>query len=96
MQAGCRKLVVVVFNDSAMAMIEVKQRRRQLAPRGMAYSPTDFATVARGYGCAGIRVDDPGQLDAAMRAAFAMDRPVVVDVAIDRHAYHAVLRALRG
>ena len=95
-QAGCRKLVVVVFNDSAMAMIEVKQRRRQLPPRGMAYSPTDFATVARGYGCAGIRVDEPGQLDAAMRAAFAMERPVVVDVAIDRHAYHAVLRALRG
>ena len=31
-QAGCRKLVTIVFNDATMAMIEVKQRRRQLPP----------------------------------------------------------------
>jgi len=95
-QAGCRKLVVVVFNDAAMSMIEVKQRRRQLPLRGMDYSPADFAAVARGFGCAGIRVEAPDQLETAMREAFAADRPVVVDVAIDREAYHGVLRALRG
>lgn len=95
-QAGCRNLVVVVFNDAAMSMIEVKQRRRQLPPRGMDYAPADFATVARGFGCAGIRVETPDQLAAAMRDAFRAERPVVVDVAIDREAYHAVLRALRG
>jgi acetolactate synthase-1/2/3 large subunit len=95
-QAGCRKLVVVVFNDAAMSMIEVKQRRRQLPPRGMDYAPADFAAVARGFGCAGIRVEAPDQLAAAMRDAFRADRPVVVDVAVDREAYHAVLRALRG
>lgn len=95
-QAGCRNLVVVVFNDAAMSMIEVKQRRRQLPPRGMDYAPADFATVARGFGCAGIRVETPDQLPAAMRDAFRSERPVVVDVAVDREAYHAVLRALRG
>lgn len=95
-QAGCRNLVVVVFNDAAMSMIEVKQRRRQLPLRGMDYAPTDFATVARGFGCAGLRVEAPEQLAAAMREAFSADRPVVVDVAIDREAYHSVLRALRG
>lgn len=95
-QAGCRKLVVVVFNDSSMSMIEVKQRRRQLPLRGMAYSPTDFAAVARGFGCNGIRVETAAQLEGAIRDAFAAERPVVVDVAIDREAYHGVLRALRG
>lgn len=95
-QAGCRNLVVVVFNDAAMSMIEVKQRRRQLPLRGMDYSPADFAAVARGFGCAGIRVEAPDQLAPAMREAFRADRPVVVDVAIDREAYHGVLRALRG
>lgn len=95
-QAGCRNLVVVVFNDAAMSMIEVKQRRRQLPLRGMDYAPTDFAAIARGFGCAGIRVEAPEQLAAAMREAFSADRPVVVDVAIDREAYHSVLRALRG
>jgi acetolactate synthase-1/2/3 large subunit len=95
-QAGCRKLVVVVFNDAAMSMIEVKQRRRQLPLRGMDYAPTDFAAVARGFGCDGIRVEAPDQLAAVMQQAFRAERPVVVDVAIDREAYHGVLRALRG
>jgi acetolactate synthase-1/2/3 large subunit len=95
-QAGCRNLVVVVFNDAAMSMIEVKQRRRQLPLRGMDYSPADFAAVARGFGCAGIRVETPDQLAPAMQEAFRSERPVVVDVAIDREAYHGVLRALRG
>lgn len=95
-QAGCRNLVVVVFNDAAMSMIEVKQRRRQLPLRGMDYAPADFATVARGFGCAGIRVEAPEQLAPAMQEAFRIERPVVVDVAIDREAYHTVLRALRG
>ena len=95
-QAGCRNLVVVVFNDSSMSMIEVKQRRRQLPPRGMDYAPTDFATVARGFGCMGIRVEVPGELPGALQKAFSSERPVVVDVAVDRHAYHPMLRALRG
>jgi acetolactate synthase-1/2/3 large subunit len=95
-QAGCRNLVVVVFNDSSMSMIEAKQRRRQLPPRGMNYGHTDFATVARGFDCMGIRVEVPGELPGALQKAFSSERPVVVDVAVDRHAYHPMLRALRG
>ena len=95
-QAGCCNLVVVVLNDSSMSMIEVKQRRRQLPPRGMDYVPTDFAAVARGFGCTGIRVEVPGELAGALRKAFSSERPVVVDVAVDRHGYDAMLRALRG
>jgi acetolactate synthase I/II/III large subunit len=95
-QAGCRNLVVVVFNDSSMSMIEVKQRRRQLPPRGMDYTPTDFAKVACGFGCMGTRVEAPGGLAGALQEAFSSERPVVVDVAVDRHAYRAMLPALRG
>lgn len=95
-QAGCRNLVVVVFNDAAMSMIEVKQRRRQLPLRGMDYAPADFAAVAHGFGCAGIRVETADELAPAMREAFGAGRPVLMDVAIDREAYHSVLRALRG
>ena len=95
-QAGCRKLVTIVFNDATMAMIEVKQRRRQLPPRGMGYGATDFATVARGFGCIGLRADRPEELPGVLREAFASECPVVVDVAIDREAYATMLPALRG
>jgi acetolactate synthase-1/2/3 large subunit len=95
-QAGCRKLVTIVFNDATMAMIEVKQRRRQLPPRGMGYGATDFAAVARGFGCIGLRADRPEELPGVLREAFASECPVVVDVAIDREAYATMLPALRG
>jgi acetolactate synthase I/II/III large subunit len=95
-QAACRNLVVVVLNDSSMSMIEAKQRRRQLPPRGMEYVRTDFSTVARGFGGAGIRVERPDELAGALQEAFSSERPVVVDVAVDRHGYDAMLRALRG
>lgn len=43
----------------------------------------DFAGVARALGCDGFRVDDHDQLAAALDAAFASDRPSVVDIVTD-------------
>jgi acetolactate synthase-1/2/3 large subunit len=94
-QLGCR-LTVVVFNDSAITMIGLKQRSRQLAPVGMDYSPTDFAMVARGFGCAGFRAEDPAQLDASLKEAFASAGPSLVDAVVDPAAYQSQLRSLRG
>jgi acetolactate synthase-1/2/3 large subunit len=62
----------------------------------MSYGQTDFATIARGFGCMGIRVETVGALPAALREAFACEQPVVVDVVIDRAAYATLLPALRG
>ncbi|MCO6415073.1 thiamine pyrophosphate-dependent enzyme [Siccirubricoccus sp. KC 17139] len=95
-QAGCRKLVVVVFNDAAMAMIEVKQRRRQFPARGMDYDTADFAAAAAAFGWRGFSVAAPEQLAGALQQAFAADRPALVDVTVDREAYHSLLPALRG
>jgi acetolactate synthase-1/2/3 large subunit len=94
-QAGC-KITVVVFNDSDMALIDVKQRRRQLAKAGVSYSSTDFAQVARGYGAFGVRVEQPGGLAAAFEQAYAHPLPAVVDVVINPESYHDQIRALRG
>ena len=94
-QAGC-KLTVVVFNDSAIAMIGVKQERRGLARRGMDYSPSDFALVAQGYGCAGFRVSEAAELGPTLQRAFAADGPALIDVLVDPSTYPAQLRSLRG
>ena len=94
-QTGAR-VTVVVFNDSAIAMIGVKQTQRGFARQGMDYSASDFAQVARGFGCAALRVEDPAALDAALREAYAMPGPCVVDVVVDPKTYHAQLRSLRG
>lgn len=94
-QNGCR-LVVVVFNDSSIALIDVKRQRRQLPRIGMSYSATDFAEVARGFGCRGYRVEAPQDLAGALAQAFAGEGPAVVDVLVDAGAYHEQIRALRG
>jgi acetolactate synthase-1/2/3 large subunit len=94
-QAGC-KLTVVVFNDSSMTLIGVKQRRRELPHAGVDYSSTDFAQLARGFGCAGWRVEEPAQLATALEAAMAAAGPAVVDVVIDPEPYHEQIRAMRG
>ncbi|MBL6455590.1 thiamine pyrophosphate-binding protein [Belnapia sp. T6] len=95
-QAGCRGLVVVVFNDAAMSMIEVKQRRRQFPARGMEYGSTDFAGLATCFGWLGLRVTGPEELAPALQLALASGQPALLDVAIDREAYHTLLPALRG
>jgi acetolactate synthase-1/2/3 large subunit len=94
-QARC-KLTVVVFNDSAIAMIGVKQGQRGLERRGMDYSPTDFALVAQGYGCRGFRVSEAAELGPTLERAYAVDGPSLVDVIVDPSSYPAQLRSLRG
>ncbi len=44
----------------------------------------DFVKLAESYGHVGVRVEDPGALDAAVREAFAMkDRLVFMDIVVD-------------
>jgi len=46
---------------------------------------TDYAKLAEAMGCHGVRVEEPGQLEAAMKEAFVeTDRPSVIDVMVTR------------
>jgi acetolactate synthase-1/2/3 large subunit len=94
-QYGC-KLVVVVFNDASLTLIEVKQRQRKFARAGLDFSAADFSKVAEGFGCLALRVERPEELAGVMQRAFAHDGPVLVDAVINPHAYTAQLAALRG
>lgn len=94
-QAGCQ-LTVVVFNDSAIAMIGVKQGERGLERRGMDYSLSDFSLVAQGYGCRGFRVGAAFELGPTLEQAFTGEGPALVDVTIDPSSYPAQFRSLRG
>jgi acetolactate synthase I/II/III large subunit len=94
-QNGC-KLIVVVFNDSCLTLIEAKQRRRQLPNAGVNLSDVNFAAIAEGYGCAGFRVETLEALKAALVAALAENRPAVVDVVVDPATYYEQIISLRG
>lgn len=94
-QEGCN-LTVVVFNDSALSMIGVKQERSGMPSQGVRFSETDFARVAEGMGVAGFRCRDAEALAPTLARAFATPGPSLVDVVIDPSGYVGQVERLRG
>ena len=47
------------------------------------FTDRNFARIAEDFGCAGIRVEKPGEIRGAITRALAMNKPVVIDVASD-------------
>lgn len=94
-QYGC-KLVIIVFNDASLTLISAKQEARGMAKAGVDFGGANFAKVAEGFGCLGLRVEQAGELPAAMRLAFAHPGVAVVDVVVNPQAYRPQLLALRG
>jgi acetolactate synthase-1/2/3 large subunit len=84
--------VIVVNNNSALnqeiklndAAYGGKQRGR--AEEMWRFPDVNFAKIAEGFGCAGIRVTKAADLNAAIREGIAMNKPVVIDVVTDMYA----------
>jgi acetolactate synthase-1/2/3 large subunit len=45
---------------------------------------TNYAQIAKAFGCNGIRVEEPSQLADALREALASNGPTVLDVVVTR------------
>jgi acetolactate synthase-1/2/3 large subunit len=52
---------------------------------GCDFSNTDYAAIARSFGCVGIRVERPSEIRPALEKAFASGRPAIIDVVIDQN-----------
>jgi acetolactate synthase-1/2/3 large subunit len=79
--------VTVVYNDNSLSLIRVAQEYRSYPNCGVDFGPIDFATAAEAMGAWGVRIATMDQLDEAVRDALEMDRPAVLDVAIDPAEY---------
>ena len=84
-----RKLtvVVVVFVDASLTLIEMKQRASGMDNLGVDFERTDFAAVARALGGNGVNVDNRADLATAVRDGLAADRYTVIAAHIARNAY---------
>ncbi len=81
------KTIFVVFVDASLALIELKQRQRQLPNRGVDFDRCDFAALARAFGGQGHRVQSQAELQAALQAAQTSDTFTVIAAEIDRQSY---------
>ena len=94
-ERNCR-LVVLVLNDAALSLIDIKQQRQQHKAIGVRTAPIDFAAAARALGCRAWRVGLEEDLAPAIEAAFAGVGPALIDVTVDPSGYGDQLAALRG
>jgi pyruvate dehydrogenase (quinone) len=84
-----RKLpvVIVVFNNGSLDFVRIEQQEAGVVPFGVDFKNCNFADVARAMGAHGIRVEEPSNVEDALREALAYaDGPVVVDALVDPYA----------
>ncbi|GJG89337.1 pyruvate dehydrogenase [Gemmatimonadetes bacterium T265] len=75
---------LVVFNNSALAFVEVEMMAAGIVPFGTELQNPDFSRVAEACGLLGERVATPEALRPALARAFAHDGPALVDVLVHR------------
>jgi len=84
-------LVVVVNNNNSLNQeITLNKVAYNDAPRGKwtdmwTFTENNFAKIAESFGVTGIRVEHPSELNAALKRAFALNKPVVIDVVSDKN-----------
>jgi acetolactate synthase-1/2/3 large subunit len=82
-------LVVLVNNNGALSQELPSLTRNYAGNMGgrsdelWRFGEFNFARVAEAMGCGGIRVEKPGEIKGALQKAFAMNKPVVVEVLSD-------------
>jgi len=80
-------VVVVVFVDRSLALIEKKQREVQLPNSGVDLAAVDLAGAATALGGLGVTVRDRAGLEAALAGALAADRFTLIACEIDARSY---------
>ncbi|MET0677067.1 MAG: thiamine pyrophosphate-binding protein [Bradyrhizobium sp.] len=90
------RLCIVVFNDSSLSLIAIKQEQRQFGRSGVGWPCVDFAAVARGFGLQGYSAASIDEYRDAMKQAIASGKPALIDVKVDPTGYLAQSIALRG
>jgi acetolactate synthase-1/2/3 large subunit len=90
-------IVVIVFNDSALSLIEIKQDAAGHGGKAaVRYRDTRFASVAEGFGIQSRQVHDAAGLREALQEAFREPRPFLIDALVDPAGYPVVMDTIRG
>jgi pyruvate dehydrogenase (quinone) len=71
---------VIVLNNGTLGFVEMEMKASGFLDTGCELKNPDFAAMANAMGIHGIRVEDPQQLEGALREALAHNGPALVDV----------------
>jgi pyruvate dehydrogenase (quinone) len=71
---------IVVFNNGLLGFVDMEMKVAGFLNVGTTLDNPDFGAIARAAGIAGLRVEDPAELEPALKKAFGHDGPALVDV----------------
>ncbi len=81
-------LPIVVLDDKWLALIKVKQIRRQFPLYGTELQAEEYTEPPEHYfGVPAVGVRDPGALETAVKQALAADGPTVIEAVVDSDHY---------
>jgi acetolactate synthase-1/2/3 large subunit len=89
-------LVIVVFNDAALSLIEVKQEQKGFEGVSMRYAGPDLPALGRAFGLRALTATDEASLRSALVAAQSGPGPTLIDARIDPSGYRRTLEIVRG
>ena len=89
-------ILIVVFDDQALSLIDVKQVQRGLAGTSMKYAGPDLAALARAFGVRAAVAADEAAFRSAFIAALATSGPSLIAAKIDASGYRRTLEIVRG
>jgi acetolactate synthase-1/2/3 large subunit len=85
-------LIIVVFDDSSLALIDQKQHAAGLTRRGVWLGTTDHVALAKAFGGHAVRVQDADTLELALADALAdRHRFTLISCVLQRGAYAGLL-----
>jgi acetolactate synthase-1/2/3 large subunit len=80
-ERGGLPVTLVLFNNTCFGWIKVSQELFHSGRTfGVDFSDVDYAAIARGFGLDGVRVEDPADVEPALREALASGRPTLLDI----------------
>ena len=89
-------IIVVVFSDASLSLIEIKQQRRQYAPSGVSIGCVNWPKLAESFGVAPYVAASEAELASAVEHAMANEGPSLIEAKIDKSNYARTVAAVRG
>ena len=78
-------IIYVIIDNAALGNVWLRAHTQGPVPDALTSLPDlDWASFARGLGCQGITVTDPGKLAEAFAEGMSADGPTVIDVKADK------------
>jgi acetolactate synthase-1/2/3 large subunit len=90
------RVIVIVFSDASLSLIEVKQQQKQYPAAGVGLGAVSWPALAGSLGVTACCAANEEQLERSLEQALAGGGPSLIEARIDRSNYGRTLRAVRG